>query len=179
MRNLNFRSGDKIKVHYKIKEGSKTRIQPYEGLVIATRGQDINSKTFTVRKIGVGGIGVERIFPLQSPNIESIDIIERGKTRRSKLYYLRSRLGKAALKVKPATKEYKYVESVSETVSEEALLETAPASNESISDPSIAEEEKQSESVATETLQPSTPSEELEKEEVSQEETPANEPQAS
>ena len=176
MRNLNFRSGDKIKVHYKIKEGSKTRIQPYEGLVIATRGQDINSKTFTVRKIGVGGIGVERIFPLQSPNIESIDIVERGKTRRSKLYYLRSRLGKAALKVKPATKEYKYAEPARETVSEETPVKAAFVSNETVPQSTSLEQEKQPESAAAETLQPS---EESIREEVSQEETPANEPQAS
>ena len=102
MRSLDFRSGDRIKVFYKIKEGNKQRIQPYEGLVIAIKGEDLQSKTFTVRKIGAGEIGVERIFPLQSPLIEKIDILERGKVRRAKLYYLRGRIGKAALKVKKA-----------------------------------------------------------------------------
>ena len=97
---LEFRSGDLVKVYYKIKEGGKERVQPFEGLVIAIKGQDLQSKTFTVRKIASGEIGVERIFPLQSPHIEKIEILERGRVRRAKLYYLRGRIGKAALKVK-------------------------------------------------------------------------------
>ncbi|MFH1895896.1 MAG: 50S ribosomal protein L19 [bacterium] len=100
MRKLEFRSGDLIKVYYKIKEGEKERVQPFEGLVIAIKGQDLQSKSFTVRKIGASEVGVERIFPLQSPNIEKIEIVEKGKVRRAKLYYLRGRIGKAALKVK-------------------------------------------------------------------------------
>ena len=103
MRILEFRSGDRIKVYYKIKEGDKSRVQPYEGLVIAIKGQDLQSKTFTVRKIGNKEIGVERIFPLQSPNIDKIEIMQRGNVRRAKLYYLRDRIGKAALKVRKAT----------------------------------------------------------------------------
>jgi large subunit ribosomal protein L19 len=105
MRSLDFRSGDKIRVHYKIKEGDKVRVQPFEGLVIAIGGQDAQSKSFTVRQIASGEIGVERIFPLQSPNIEKVEILERGNVRRAKLYYLRDRVGKAALKVKKAPKK--------------------------------------------------------------------------
>ena len=96
-----FRAGDTVKVFYKIIEGDKTRIQPFEGIVIAKKGSGV-SKTFTVRKIGAEGIGVERIFPLFSPNIEKIDISKRGRVRRAKLYYMRKKVGKAASKVKEA-----------------------------------------------------------------------------
>ena len=94
-----FRSGDTIKVYYKIVEGGKSRIQPFEGIVISKRGEG-DSKTFTVRKIGAGGVGVERIFPLSSPNIEKLDVLKRGRVRRAKLFYLRGRKGKQATGVK-------------------------------------------------------------------------------
>ena len=96
---VDFSSGDTIKVHYKIVEGGKTRIQPFEGIVIARKGTG-NSKTFTLRRIGADNIGVEKIFPLFSPNIEKIDIIKKGRVRRSKLYYLREKTGREAVKVK-------------------------------------------------------------------------------
>jgi large subunit ribosomal protein L19 len=99
-----FRSGDTVRVHYKIIEGDKTRIQPYEGVVISRRGEGV-SKTFTVRKIGADGIGVERIFPFFSPNIEKIDVVKLGKARRAKLFYLRGKVGKEALKVKEIKKD--------------------------------------------------------------------------
>ncbi|MCF7858250.1 MAG: 50S ribosomal protein L19 [Candidatus Cloacimonetes bacterium] len=89
-----FRVGDTIKVHYKIKEGAKVRIQVFQGIVIQRRGSLI-SKSFTVRKIS-NGVGVERIFPLNSPNIDKIDIVRFGHVRRSKLFYLREAKGKAA-----------------------------------------------------------------------------------
>ncbi len=94
-----FRVGDTIKVSYKIIEGDKVRTQPYQGIVIAMKGSGI-SKTFTVRKIGADGVGVERIFPLQSPNIEKVALIKRGKVRRAKLYYLRDRVGRKATRIK-------------------------------------------------------------------------------
>ncbi|OGC45609.1 50S ribosomal protein L19 [candidate division WWE3 bacterium RBG_19FT_COMBO_34_6] len=94
-----FRSGDTIKIYYKIIEGDKTRVQPYEGIVISKRGQGV-SKTFTVRKIGADNIGVERIFPLSSPNITKIEVKKKGKVRRAKLYYLRGKQGKAAVRIK-------------------------------------------------------------------------------
>lgn len=97
-----FNVGDTIRVHYKIIEGDKSRVQPYEGIVIAKKGVGM-SKTFMVRRIGADNIGVERIFPLFSPNIDKIEIVSEGKVRRAKLYYLRERVGKAATKVKQKT----------------------------------------------------------------------------
>jgi len=98
-RNRVFNVGDTVKVSYKIVEGGKERIQPYEGIVILKKGEGI-SKTFTVRRLGAGQIGVERIFPVYSPKISSLEVIKRGKVRRAKLYYLRKRVGKQATKIK-------------------------------------------------------------------------------
>lgn len=89
-----FNTGDRVKVHVRVIEGNKERIQPFEGDVISVRG-DGNNKTFTVRKIS-SGVGVERIFPYNSPKIAQIEMIRQGKVRRAKLYYLRSLSGKAA-----------------------------------------------------------------------------------
>ncbi|MBW1739696.1 MAG: 50S ribosomal protein L19 [Deltaproteobacteria bacterium] len=89
-----FKPGDTVKVHVKIKEGDKERIQVFKGIVIRKRKGTTNA-TFTVRKISYG-VGVERIFPLHSPNIEKIEVVSRGRVRRSRLYYLRKRRGKAA-----------------------------------------------------------------------------------
>ncbi|TXI32127.1 MAG: 50S ribosomal protein L19 [Niabella sp.] len=97
----NFNVGDRVIVNYKIQEGEKFRIQPFEGLVIAIKGAGV-SKTFTVRRISAGAIGVERIFPIFSPNIESVKVAVKGKVRRSKLYYVRGKVGKNATKVKTA-----------------------------------------------------------------------------
>lgn len=93
-RDINFEVGDTIKVHYKIIEGTRERIQVYEGLVIAMDNKD-ESKTFTVRRISYD-VGVERIFPLYSTRIAKIEVVRKGKTRRAKLYYLRERTGKSA-----------------------------------------------------------------------------------
>lgn len=89
-----FGPGDTVKVHQRVIEGNKQRIQVFEGVVIARRGSRTNA-SFTVRKISYG-IGVERIFPLHSPNIEKIEVLRPGKVRRAKLFYLRGRRGKAA-----------------------------------------------------------------------------------
>jgi large subunit ribosomal protein L19 len=89
-----FRVGDTIRVHVKIVEGEKERVQPFEGVVIRKKRGGIRS-TFTVRKISYG-IGVERVFPLHSPRIDQIDVISRGRVRRAKLFYLRYLKGKAA-----------------------------------------------------------------------------------
>jgi large subunit ribosomal protein L19 len=89
-----FAPGDTVRVHVKVKEGEKERIQVFTGLVIARRGGG-SRETFTVRKIS-GGVGVERVFPLHSPIIEQIEIDRRGDVRRAKLYYLRDLKGKAA-----------------------------------------------------------------------------------
>jgi large subunit ribosomal protein L19 len=93
-----FNVGDTVAVHTIIRDGDKQRVQVFKGLVIEKGGKGA-TKSFTVRKISYG-VGVEKIFPLNSQNVSNIEIIKRGKTRRSKLYYLRNRVGKAALKVK-------------------------------------------------------------------------------
>ncbi len=89
-----FGAGDTIIVHYKIKEGSKERIQDYRGVVIQIKGTGV-TKTFTVRKIS-GNVGVERIFPLASPFIDGIDIVKKGSVRRKRIFYLRGLTGKKA-----------------------------------------------------------------------------------
>ena len=89
-----FRPGDTVRVHVKIKEGDKYRIQVFEGIVIARKNNGISS-TFTVRKVSFG-YGIERIFPTHSPIIEKMEVVKGGKVRRARLYYLRSRRGKAA-----------------------------------------------------------------------------------
>jgi len=89
-----FSIGDTVKVHNKIKEGTRERIQIFEGTVIAKKNGGI-SETFTVRRISYG-VGVEKTFPLHSPNVERVEIVRRGKVRRAKLYYLRERVGKSA-----------------------------------------------------------------------------------
>lgn len=90
-----FKTGDTVNVHYRVREGDKERIQKFEGLVISRRGSGAN-QTFMVRKVSAGNIGVERIFPLYSPFIAKIELKKQGDIKRSKLYYLRDRQGKAA-----------------------------------------------------------------------------------
>lgn len=89
-----FRSGDTLKVHVKVVEGNKTRVQVFQGVVIARSGSGV-TQTFTVRKVSYG-VGVERVFPLHTPIIEKIELVTRGDVRRAKLYYLRDLRGKAA-----------------------------------------------------------------------------------
>ena len=91
--------GDTVKVHLKVKEGNRERIQVFEGTVIAKKHGGIE-ETFTVRRISYG-VGVEKVFPVHAPSIEKIEVVRHGKVRRAKLYYLRGRVGKAA-KVKEA-----------------------------------------------------------------------------
>ncbi len=96
-----FSIGDTVRIGVRIKEGDKERIQYFEGTVIARKGSGI-SETFTVRRVSYN-VGVERVFPIHSPNVDSVKVIRRGKVRRAKLYYLRDRVGKAA-KVKEQLK---------------------------------------------------------------------------
>ena len=89
-----FRAGDTIKVHVKVIEGNRSRIQVFQGVVIARRGHGV-SETFTVRKVSFG-VGVERTFPLHTPTVEKVEVVTRGDVRRAKLYYVRKLRGKAA-----------------------------------------------------------------------------------
>ncbi|WP_428738070.1 50S ribosomal protein L19 [Sulfurimonas sp.] len=90
-----FRAGDTVRLAVTIKEGDKTRVQAYEGVCIARRGQG-TGETVTVRKIGANGVGIERIFPIYTDSINEIKVIRRGRVRRAKLFYLRNLAGKAA-----------------------------------------------------------------------------------
>lgn len=90
----NFEIGDTVRVHVKVVEGERERIQVYEGTVIARKGT-LNTETFTVRKVSYG-VGVERIFPIHSPIVTRVDVVRQGRVRRAKLYYLRSKKGKFA-----------------------------------------------------------------------------------
>ncbi len=106
----NLEIGDYVKIHLKVKEGNRERIQVFEGSVIGKQGSGL-SETFTVRRLSYG-VGVERTLPVHSPKIRKIDVVRKGKVRRAKLYYLRDRVGKAArvktkLPVKTVKKEYK------------------------------------------------------------------------
>jgi len=89
-----FRAGDTVKVHVRIKEGEKERIQVFEGVVLRRRGSDLGA-TFTVRKVSYG-VGVERIFPLHSPVVDRVEVVTRGRVRQGRIYYLRNPRGKAA-----------------------------------------------------------------------------------
>ena len=89
-----FKTGDTVRVHAKVKEGNRERIQVFEGTVIAMKHGGIQ-ETFTVRRVSYG-VGVEKAFPVHSPNLEKVEVVRKGKVRRAKLYYLRNRVGKAA-----------------------------------------------------------------------------------
>lgn len=91
----NFGPGDTVRVHYRVVEGTRERVQPFEGVVIRRRGGGVN-ENFTVRRIASHSVGVERTFPLHSPRIDRIEVLRHGRVRRSKLYYLRGRTGRAA-----------------------------------------------------------------------------------
>lgn len=97
--------GDTVRVHQRIVEEKKTRTQIFEGVVIAIRGRE-NGRSFVVRKIAAGGIGVEKIFPIKMPSIEKIEVKRKGKVRRAKLNFLRARVGKAASKIKEKATEF-------------------------------------------------------------------------
>ena len=125
--------GDTVKVHVRVKEGNRERIQVFEGIVIKKQGGGVN-ETFTVRRISYG-VGVEKTFLIHSPAVEKVEVIRVGKARRAKLFYLRDRLGKAAktkekvgarIETKELTIKEELVEEPAEEVKEEAIPEEAP-----------------------------------------------------
>ena len=157
-----FRPGDTIKVTLKIVEGERSRLQIYEGICIAKKNNSVNSK-FTVRKISHGE-GVERSFPLFSPNIDKIEVVRKGDVNRAKLYYLRDRTGKRARIADSSRRDEVDQYALSETIEEEVKISTEPTTENDQSKPeevvsktsqkSIAEEapsvEEKSESTASE-----------------------------
>lgn len=125
-----FKSGDTVNVHYRVREGDKERIQQFQGVVISRKGTGPN-QTFIVRKISAGNIGVERIFPLYSPFIAKIEVKKEGDVRRSKLFYLRDRRGKAArIKEKDRRMTDNNSNSKAAAKKEEPVAETEEASSE-------------------------------------------------
>ena len=157
-----FRPGDTIKVSLKIVEGERSRLQIYEGICIAKKNNSVNSK-FTVRKISHGE-GVERSFPLFSPNIDKIEVVRKGDVNRAKLYYLRDRTGKRARIADSSRRDEVDQYALSETIEEEVKISAEPTTENDQSKPeevvsktsqkSIAEEassvEEKSESTASE-----------------------------
>ncbi len=114
-----YRAGDVVKVHRKIKEGNKERIQIFEGMIIAIKGKQSSSPMFTVRKVSKGGYGVEIIIPINSPNIDKIDLVKRAKVRRAKLYYTREKSAKSLRFNFTDVKDLKIEESPNKEVKEE------------------------------------------------------------
>ena len=119
--------GDTVRLHMRIKEGEKERTQMFEGVVIQKKGNGIDA-TITVRKIS-SGVGVERIVPLHTPTMDKLEVIKRGKVRRSKLYYMRDRIGKRAMKV-GNIKDVFYTDEVAAVVEPEAEVEQETVSEE-------------------------------------------------
>lgn len=131
---IEFCVGDTIKVSQTIKEGDKTRTQAFQGIVIAIRG-DGQGRNFIVRKIAVGGVGVEKIYPVNTPTVTGIEIIKKGKVRRAKLYYLRNLLGKKATKIKDVFVRKGQIATVEvpvETAKSEGIVKTETAKSEPI-----------------------------------------------
>ena len=151
----NFRPGDELKVHVRVIEGNKSRIQVFQGLVIARQGSGIR-ETFTVRKISYG-VGVERIFPVHAPVIEKIELVRKGEVRRAKLYYLRDLRGKAAkIRERRGADDLETLYAAPEAVVQEAIVEDvvvetveeAPVTQEAVAEETVpaATEETSAES---------------------------------
>lgn len=136
-----FKAGDVVKVHRKIKEGDKERVQIFEGLIIAVKGGQSSSPTITVRKVS-NGVGVELILPVFSPSIEKIELVKTAKVRRAKLYYLRG------LTAKKSRMKYTDAESIvpeEEIAAPEVTEEVVDAAEEKVSEPEVAKTEEKTE----------------------------------
>jgi len=151
----NFRPGDELKVHVRVIEGNKSRVQVFQGLVISRRGSGVR-ETFTVRKISYG-VGVERVFPVHAPVIEKIELVRKGEVRRAKLYYLRDLRGKAAkIRERRGADDLETLYAAPEAVVQEAIVEDyvvetveeAPVTQEAVAEETVpaATEETSAES---------------------------------
>ena len=140
----NFRPGDELKVHVRVIEGNKSRVQVFQGLVISRRGSGIR-ETFTVRKISYG-VGVERVFPVHAPVIEKIELVRKGEVRRAKLYYLRDLRGKAAkIRERRGGEELEALYAEAAPVVEAPVAETEVAETQVVEAPAVEAEVQVSE----------------------------------
>ena len=145
---ISFRPGDTINVHYKIKEGSKERIQQFQGVVLQIKNRNSSGETFTVRKIS-NGIAVERIFPTASPNINKIEVLRNGNVRRAKLYYLRDRKGKSA-RIAEKIKKKIGIDISTQPDIPEIKTETTPKEETKVDEKKKSSEEKEETKLKTE-----------------------------
>lgn len=154
-----FRPGDELKVHVRVIEGNKSRIQVFQGLVIARQGSGAR-ETFTIRKISYG-VGVERIFPVHAPVIEKIELVRKGEVRRAKLYYLRELRGKAAkIRERRGAEDLEAVYSAPAPVEESALVETPFVETPVVETPAPVEEQVSEVAATTEAVTEETTTDE-------------------
>ncbi len=154
-----FRPGDELKVHVRVIEGNKSRIQVFQGLVIARQGSGAR-ETFTIRKISYG-VGVERIFPVHAPVIEKIELVRKGEVRRAKLYYLRELRGKAAkIRERRGAEDLEAVYSAPAPVEESAVVETPVVETPVVETPAAVEEQVSETAVTTEVVAEETTTDE-------------------
>lgn len=182
-RELGIKAGDTVRVHQKIQDKGKTRIQIFEGLVLARKHGDEPGSTFTVRKVA-SGVGVEKIFPLYSPLIDKLEIVKRAKVRRAKLYYIRE---KVARQVKRQMRRSEFVDISTESGAEAAAREAAEAEAKAAEEAKKAEEEaakqaeaeaKAAEEAAPEATEAEQPTETPEVKEEAATDAPAEEAEA-
>lgn len=166
-KDLDIRTGDTVRVHVKIIEKGKTRIQIFEGLVLARKHGKEAGATITVRKVS-SGVGVERVFPLYSPNIDKIEVVKRSRVKRSKLYYIRT---KVARSIRRKLRNFvQFFTSTDELVPVETMEEEVKESNEEVATEETPTEEKETKEEKTPQAEPTEEPQEKEEEPASEEE---------